>query len=182
MHAFFGENGEPTTEWWNVVARFREQAARFWEQYERLKNIDISGFPKNLRDEYYRLMSRFESVRETVEKITNAIDTFVGWFKGWFGMEGASTLREVGALPLIPIAVIGGSIAAMSKIITDTMEFYKKIDVYEQAVAQGATPQQAAEAVSRVQGGLFANVGNLVPVLIAGMLFVFVLPRLTGGK
>lgn len=181
-HVFFGEDGEPTPQWWNVVARFRQQARRFWEQYERLKNIDVSGLPQNLRDEYYRLISRFEKTRETVENVTNSIDTFIGWFKGWFGMEGTSSLRELGALPLVPVAVIGGAIAVMSKIVTDTVEFYKKVDIYEQAVAQGATPGQAADAVSRVQGGFFANVGNLAPVLIAGVLFVFVLPRITGGK
>lgn len=193
MNRFFAANGEPTPEWWDVVGRFREKARAFWDWYERLQKVNIAQYPEWLKSEYSGLISRYQKLRKRVEEVTAAIDKVVNFFKNWDdpGMTDPDyptkpDLGQMGApvvIPIIGIAVIAGAITAMTYLITDTVTFFKKLEKFDQLRKEGVSAGKASQIVKETIGGnAWSTIAKSIPLALAGIFAVFVLPDLLGGK
>jgi len=93
-------------------------------------------------------------------------------------LSGVGGLGALGVLPvLIPIAVIAGSLTAISYWITDAQKFQAKIEEQKRLEAQGIDPRQAAKMVEQkfgtVGGKLIGDLGTVAKLAgIAGILFI----------
>lgn len=163
---------EETTAWYDLVGKFRNLANQFMSSWNYLlsQQAYVNAHPE-LKSDYTALMSRGVSLRSTIESTLSTIQGAMDWLKNWFGL---------GLIPLIPIAVLAGSIALVTKWVTDAYALKARIDEQQRLEAKGLTPQQAANVLKQSAGepskGIFdtlaANVQNIAigAVVIGGVL------------
>lgn len=171
-HRFFGENGEPTPEWYDIVGKFKARAREFWDKYEKLKQIDPETLTPDLRERRKILLSRYEKIRATIENITWAIDQIIGFFGG-----DDSNVGNLGVIQFVPIAVISAAVATMGYIISDSVKYFKKINIYYDALDRGKSPEQAAEVAEKVDKGFLANIGSNLTTAALALAAVVIIPQ-----
>lgn len=161
-----------------IIARFKARIAEFQDLFSRLSGVG-QQVPPEMMGEYETLVSRGSTIQTTIDTITGGINTAVDWFKGAFGMDAVGMARkgELGAIPLLPVAAISGAMALIGYWITDTMQFIKKMDQFEQMRAQGVPASEAAKAVQTAGAGLPLFGVDLqkwlVPMVILGGVWWF---------
>jgi len=164
--------------WYNLVGQFRAKAQQFEQIYNKLMS-DQSYALSNpaLASDYRALLQIGRVTRAKIIATRNKIDSVIGWLKGLVGMN------ELGFIPLIPIAIVAASLAAITKWVTDAYAMSARIDEAKRLEAKGVPPERAAKIAGRrvaSQGG--GLVGSLLGIhpgwLIAGAIAVVALPPL----
>ena len=162
-------------DWEKGVQQLKAKAQEFVAMADRVKRTEqtVKNDPK-LYAEFLTLNARADAVRETIQKVTGGFDKMYGYVRDKLG------LGEMGILPIIPIAVSGAAIAAITKFTTDAVIYLKKVEKLEQ-LAPKIGYEKAAKVVNDLDNrGL--NLGaNLTPLIGFG-LAVMVLPQLLKGK
>ncbi len=170
----------------SIIDRFRQQAREFWRLYQSTgdnANFVATQNP-SIQREYRDLMDRGQGIRSKVEVATGIIDkagamidTAKNWFTDTFGLGGLASVNrmmpeQLGLIPLIPIAVIAGSLAAIGKWVNDALVFNRRINEMKRLQAQGMTPTQAANVIDKIMPkGFGANVtGLLIPIVLVGAI------------
>lgn len=141
-----------TTEWWNLVARFKEAAARVDQVLDTLRGQEAAARQSpGLSAEYDQVMRRAAELRATIAdllaRISGAVDWVRGagdWFSQTFGLSGLGVVPVV-----IGVAAITAALAAVTKFLTDAWSLSKRIDEQIRLEGQGLTPQEAAAVVER---------------------------------
>lgn len=161
-----------------IIERFKARIAEFKSLFSRLSAVS-SQVPAEMQGEYENLVSRGSTIQTTIDTLTGAINKAVDWFKGAFGMDAVGMARQgqLGLIPLLPVAAISGALALIGYWITDTMQFIKKMDQFEQLRAQGVSAAEAAKAVQTAATGapLFGVdlQAWIVPMVILGGVWWF---------
>lgn len=161
--------------WYDVIGKFREQAAKFTAAYNALLATENSAKKSPaLYAEYSTLRKKADDVKAKVQKVTGAVDQAAAWLKSAFGL---------GALPaLVPVAVVVSAVAAMSYIVADISKFVMRVRQFETVSAQ-VGPEKAAAIVAQSNpgGGVFDSFGasvKSVALLVAVIAGVYYLPKL----
>lgn len=160
--------------WYDVIGKFREQAAKFTAAYNALLATEsVAKKSPALLAEYVALRRKADDVKATVQKVTGAVDQAAGWLKSTFGL---------GALPaLVPVAVVVSAVAAMSYIVADISKFVIKARQFETVSAQ-VGPEKAAQIVQQAGAGdIFSSIGasaKSVAMLVALVAGLYYLPKL----
>lgn len=171
----------------SAIENFKAKAREFWTMWNALgsKRAIVAKQSPEMRREYVDLMARGQSVRSGVETITGLIDRAAGaydsvrdWLSDTFGLGGVELERQtqLGLLPLIPIAAIGLSLAAMGKWISDAYQLNRRLEEIQRLENRGLSPQQAAQVVSKTMPkGFFSGAQAIaVPLLLAaGAMFIY---------
>ena len=167
--------------WYDVIIKFKNYTTKFTENYNRLKtiNIDPSRYPA-LADEQLELLKRGTTVKANINKITNTIDDAWTWLKSKFGFDGlndvATLSHGLGFVPLIPIAVVAGSVTLLVKWILDYSEFVKRYDYATELEQKGYSTTQINELMTGItQEKPLIDFGKAMPVLIIAGLGIFVI-------
>jgi len=172
--------------WYDVIGKFRDKAQEFTQAYNKL--LSVKGEASATRataKEYNDLIARGKKIKSNVQSITSKIDGAWAWLKSNFGFDGIeeannmARINGLGVLPIIPIAVVGGSIALLGKWVSDAYIFMEKLKESKRLqMEKGLTPEQAAKVVDRLEKkGAFVNVGLkrlIVPLAILGAIIVAV--------
>lgn len=167
--------------------KFRVEATRFRDAFLALGSTrEFAQSRPELKAEYDALSSRGQTIKSTVEYITRTVDQVTGFFsdawastssaaKRFFGL-GIAPPRNLGIIPLIPIAAITGAVALMAKFVSDVYLFERKVGEQKRLEDQGLSPGEASSIVrNTVGGGLFDVLGGLKwPLLAAGGVWFFV--------
>jgi len=164
----------------SLLNRFKAKANEFMNALDRLNNI--GEVPPNLAEEFSYLTTTAEVVSGTIQTITGTVDSVTGFFSDFFAFDGVAATRDyinnkpaqgMGLIPLIPVAMIAGAIAAMSKFIADVYVFERKITEQKRLEATGMKPEQAAQIVDKISGqGVIQQLQGLAkPVGFALSLF-----------
>ena len=162
-----------TSEYDAAVARWREKVAEFQSALSLFIANRADAVALGFGDEWNQLYSRAQAIQSTLTGIADGLSGIYGWVKDVFGLGG------LGVVPLIPIAVITGSIATLAYFINQILQFNQKIAL---AKSMNYTPAQVNELLDA--GGILGNSQSntiLATVLIGGALLYFV-PRLMKGK
>lgn len=91
------------------------------------------------------------------------------------GIEGVfGTIDELenvglGILPLIPIAVVGASLAGMYKWTLDYQTFKRQVEEQKRLEARGVDPASAARMVAQKGAPSLISFGTLSPLLLIGL-------------
>jgi len=154
----------------SLLNRFKAKATEFMAAIDKLYTID--NVPANLQEEYSGLISTANIIQGTISTITGTVDSVTGFFSDYFGFDGVSNVRDyingnrqnnaLGFVPLIPVALISGALAAMTKFISDVYVFERKITEQKRLESTGVNPTKAAEIVSKINGqSLMQNLTSL---------------------
>lgn len=125
-------------------------------------------------------------VQNTLNSIKSQWDVFTGWLRGTVGMS------SLGLLPLIPVAITAASAAAIIVSLTswlrESSQDSRTIDLLKEGRAQGLTPAQAVDIVTKTRGGspsgtfFGINIKWLLLGAAALIIIPVVLPMLKRGK
>lgn len=169
LHALLGTVPTPENEtaWYDVIGKFKAKADEFDKLRADLeKNRVIAAKDPALQTEYNDLMDRSLSIRDKIRSITSSVNGAWQWLKDAVGLDG---LNELGFLPLIPIAVVAGSVTLMVKWISDAYEFNRKMEEIAKLQSKGVSAQQAANIVGQAGGGFsLFSAGTVSKVLLVG--------------
>lgn len=113
-----------------MIESFKNKVRAWWANVEKLRATKV---PVNKQKEKDALLSRAETIRKTIRGLTSWSDTL-----------RINELDGMGFLPLIPVAVIGGAVAAIGYWANDYAKFAKAINYQSTLVSQGIAPDQAA--------------------------------------
>jgi len=175
-----------------TVGGFKGKAREFWALWESLNNerYSISQLPLNLQKEYSDIMERGETIRKSIERMTSVVDSVsnaysssVDWtsrkMETVFNMFGtAGQLGHLG-VPLIPIAVVALSLAAIGKWITDALVVQRKIQLFNRLVASGTSPERASAVVNETTSDPFFkfDAKKMIPIIGVIALIGFLISR-----
>lgn len=184
--------------------KFKAEAVRFRNAFNSLVSLESYAATRpELQAEYNALYSRGETIKKTIDYITRTVDSVTGFFskawgsasstfKNFFGLSGVPARFSpmagpgelqmyarpgLGALPLIPIAVIASAVALMGKWASDVYLFERKATEQKRIEATGASPRAAADIVRGMTdgGGFLGILGNFkLPLMVAGGAYLFV--------
>jgi len=175
-------------EWNSKVAQLKDAVASFETTYANLQSqSDIAKSDPVLYADYSNLMDRGAYVKTVITDTINKLGGALDYAKSVVGVSG---MADLGVLPLIPIAVIAGALALITKWLTDAYAMSKKLNLlqqtYDDAKAAGASPAQLAaishDAALQSSGGLFDGAGDVMNkaifLLIAGGLLYLLAPTI----
>lgn len=174
-------------EWNAKVSELRNAVASFENLYTKLQSQSaIAKTDPVLYADYTALMTRGAYVKSVITNTLTKLGNALSYAKSVVGMEGMGSL---GALPLVPIAIIAGALALITKWIADAVVTSRKLDqlsvAYNDAKAAGATPQQLAAiahdaAMTNTGEGLFDGAGEfankVIVIMVVGGLIYLLLP------
>lgn len=163
----------------NLITRFKTTAGEFSNVYQTLKNREST--PEIMSAERDVLLKRGAAIMASISWVTNTVDSISGVLSNILNYNGSQEVSNyinnsgtsLGALPLLPIAAISGSIAIMTKFISDIVIFNRKADEQIRLEAEGVAPERAAEIVAGMGKG--ANLAGLLslakPIILAFGIF-----------
>jgi len=157
-----------------MLQNFKNKATAFNQKFEKLKTMrsQVANYPA-LNREFNTLVNRGASIKTTISTITGGVDSVVQWFNNLFGKS--DQVNGLGLLPLIPIAIVAGSLVAMGKFATDIFLFQRRFEETKRLEQRGIKPARAAEIVAgKAPIGVIAGMTRevMIPVTIAGTLLI----------
>lgn len=129
-----------------MIESFKNKVRAWWANVEKLRATKV---PANKQKEKDALLSRAETIRKTISGLTSWSDTL-----------RINELNGMGFLPLIPVAVIGGAVAAIGYWANDYAKFISTINYQNTLVSQGIAPERAA-AIANQQAESGSLLGGL---------------------
>lgn len=166
----------------SLLNRFKSKADEFMRALDKLNSLN--DVPANLEEEFSGLRLTADIVGGTINTITTTIDSVTGFFSDFFNFDGVGATRDyinnkptngMGLIPLVAPAMIAGSIAAMTKFISDVYVFERKITEQKRLVSTGVSAQDAANIVDKISGqGMIKQLQGLAKPLAfaAGLFFI----------
>lgn len=144
----------------SLINNFKQRARDWAIKVVELTNTEVPG---PLQPQKRKLLSQANIIKTGVEKIFGTMDEFVN--------------VGLGIVPLIPVAVLGASIAAMTKWSLDFVKFMEAVKEQRRLEATGMDPAKAAEIANQKLSRPFINIDMkklvLPAVLIGGAVWYF---------
>lgn len=173
---------EDAISWKQWLMDFEKSYQAFHENYSALLHLHDYVYDKHpeLKPEYDRLLreaqkhdaalERFKSIRSTVYSWLQRIGRFVG-------------LGDVGALPLIPIAIsvtaASAALILVGKWIKDAFIFSRQLNALQAMEARGVPAKQASDIISKISRGAQMSIFGLnLNVLVVGLVALVLVPPL----
>jgi hypothetical protein len=166
-----------------IIRDFNNKLAEF-DRLRRwfIAEKDVAKTDARLNQEYDALMKRADLLQGTIQKAKDAINQLNNmvenmtpdWLRDWLNNTNGDSL---GLVPLLVAGAITGALAWLGTWITDAYIVGKKIEAQKIAIAAGADPTKATEAVfgapEETMFG-FGAIGTLGLLLLAGgAVFLF---------
>jgi len=133
-------------EWENAVNNFKQKAKSFVNEYLALQNREnIAALDPKTKSEYDSLMKKGSYIFETIKSLAAKMDYAISNLMG----GNSNALNGMGILPLLPIAVIAGAVAAIVAWLSDAYIMNRKLDSIEKLHAEsGADPVKLSQAIA----------------------------------
>jgi len=126
-----------SVQWQRAVNSLKTKAGEFNGLYDQLLSLRyVAEQSPDLLPTYNKLMRNGARLKSTIQSTTQSIDSIYDTLRGAVG------LGSLGLLPLVPVAVIAGSISALGIWITDAYVALKQLDERKVLINQGFTPTQ----------------------------------------
>lgn len=170
-----------------LLDQFSARAREFWRLWGLLDSERDVAVQMGAGREYDALMKRGVVIKTTVNRLTRAIDAGVGAYryavdKTSRGIENVVDFYRdnigwgLGAIPLIPVAVVGVASAAIVKWTSEAVILSRRIALYKTMRADGVSAGAAAKRVNQIvkSPGFFTlNTPSVIPIVVAlGVAFV----------
>ncbi len=182
------QNDPANAELWTKVDEFKSKADEFYNEWQRLRGMRQAAArdPEALK-EWNRLMGQADGVAAKVSDVEKAVNQAKSWGLSVFGLNGLrDSLGELGAVQFV-VALVIGAIAWLGTWLADAYQLDRKLTYQEELIAQGISPERAAETASgeATGGGFVSQLGQgigkgLAIAAAAGLLFYFLLEKKRG--
>lgn len=138
--------------WVRSVEDLKRKASEFMGLY----NEAIASTPQTpeLANTRERVLDKSRAIKATIEDVTSQIDWAYAKWQEYFGDESDGTLQNLGLLPLIPVAVIGGAVAGVVYGIKQLKDYLTENQRIRMLRAEGYSAQQAVEIARQQSGGI----------------------------
>ena len=149
-----------------------------WKSMENKRGGEAARLPE-FKQQYTDLMNRGSTIRDSVETVTGMIDKVADvydnakqWLSNTFQFNGVH--QPMGALPvLIPVAVIGVSLAAMGKWVKDAYALNRRLNAVQTLIDKGMSAERAVKTVAvSMPKSFFGEMNKTIPLLIGGGLLI----------
>lgn len=177
-------------EWQDAVIRWRDTATDFMNAKARLEAAGGQAYELG-PEEYARWLDKLDYANRTqtaIEMLQESLAATSTWAKRTLGL---GAIARMGAIPLIPVAVITGSIAtlitatyAISSYVDEMQNRWNYINNNPQLTpAQVQDILQAGGAdVTGGMGDAIKGVGNMAAMIVVGGLLLYFGPMLLAAK
>ena len=159
--------------WYDIAGQFQARYAEFNAVYAGLQaqSDAVTGMPAELQIEYQQLMDQAATIKSTADGAMASVNSALTYLKSVFGL---------GFIQLVPIAVIGASLAAVTYWLSNAYVTAKKLDTFNAAVASGVNPTTALQTITAQSGlGSFTSaIGGALGWAVVIGVAIFILPRL----
>lgn len=133
-----GAAGALADDWTDAVNRLKEKAREFTAVYSTLLNAR-EGLSGNDLARVDALLRRGNIVRSTIDGIARTVGGIAGLLPSKT-LAGYARGGQLGALPLVSIAVILGAIAAITAWLSDAYVEIKRLNLAEEVHRAGGNP------------------------------------------
>lgn len=179
--------------WFDLLGKWRKAASDFEQAQAWLASQAsfMAAQSPAIRAEYQDKTQKAATLKARIMQVSGALRSVESWLKGAYTSvvqpweRAGVSIREwlgLGAVPaLIPFAVVGAALAAVSYFLVDFAKYRTKLTELRRLQEQGYTPEQAAAMLERIEPK--GILGGMQGVLLAGALLalvIFVLPRMRG--
>lgn len=173
--------GDLNAEWQRQVNRLKDKAAEFSRVFTKLEQRQpLAEQSPVLKHRYDRVMKLGLNVRQTVQGITGKIDAALRGFQDLFGLS--PNMAGMGAVPLVPIAVIAGAIAAITAWLTDAYALDRQLDSLDSQIKAGVDPVVAGDNIAKSGDQPLIDVANpfkgATGLILGGVALYFFWPTL----
>lgn len=169
-------------QWYDLVGKFKQKVAEFQAAWAELMSEQsfVASHP-SLQTDFNYLVGLGQTLKSKIQSATSLIDQTVKMAGNlWSSISTTFTNvfgdieepPQLGFLPLIPIAVIAASVAAIAYFVTEVYKFKTKVDQIKKLEAQGMTAQQAIATAGNVQPGMLSQLKGIALPLAAVTAFV----------
>lgn len=165
------------------VAKLRRTGVEFDKVYTRLQSYQqIAAKDPTKYASYYRTLQKGDAVRAQIRKAVESVQSIGAWLKDNFNVS----LGDLGAIPLIPIAVVGGIIVATNIALSWIPEAMREMSIMDavRAAISGGDPKLAASILEKAgkKDTTSGNIADMAMWLAIGAVAIFVLPKLLGRR
>lgn len=167
----------PIDEFNSQVALFNKKVVEFNATMQKVSEAKNKSIVRNNPE----LSNKANSILSTAESAKKYIIDVGAKIKNYFA---ATNSEEMGALPLVPVAVImtaiAGAILALNQVISSGNEFLNDVAMREQVASGKLSPQQfAALKQKQAETGFFAGSDKIIKgliglVVVGGIVYYFV--------
>lgn len=162
----------------NAIEAFRNAAREFTAEYQWLRDNPppFVVAPAVMR-EYESLLNRSRIIGSTLQNATRAIDAVIGSVWRTTGTDLAGV--GLGALPLIPLAVVGGATAALIAGVNAIRRFRETMRVYNELRSQNVVADEAWRRAreATAEPSVFGTLGRDAIFAAAGVAVLIYLLR-----
>jgi hypothetical protein len=158
---------EQETAWYDVVGKFRNAAADYDRAISTAQSYaDVAAESPELKAQYDAAMSTYDTLRERIASVQQAISSAMGWFRNLFSAASPG-MHGLGILPLVPIALVTATLAVVAYEARQVWTLNAKLSAAADLRRQGVPAAQAAEMVAQITGES-PDSGGIVGMLIGG--------------
>lgn len=151
---------EWTQEWQNAVDNFKNKAKTFLSTFDRLKLREktAQSDPK-LKSDYDSLMAKGQWLYGAISNLAQSID----------GATKSGLMNGLGLLPLIPLAIIAGTLTAITAWLTNAYIIDRKLDAAEAAIDSGQSGEDLLHAVNKKGSLVNVEMGSMAMWALIGI-------------
>jgi len=169
--------------WYDAVGRLRDKSNEFAQaRFNLIENRNVVPRDEKYIAEYNDLVRRSKLIQGNVQKVMGGVNYVANLFKSTFGEANAHSMGQIGVIPLVPVAIIGTSVALLSKWLTDAYMFMTKINKVKELEAGGMPTAQAIATVAKMSPPAFAGIMGFLPMLLLGGAAIYLLPKILKGR
>jgi hypothetical protein len=161
----------------NAINSLRQKGAEFSRVYDTfLSNQSYALSNPALADEWLSIKSKADAVRGTISYINNVVDSASNWLSGVFGLSGTQLgcaacdhHKQLGWLPLLPVAYVTAAVTALTYVIGAIIENNRKISLLRDGYLTG-------DQYGNNNKGLFGGIENILKIALIGAGIYIALP------
>lgn len=169
--------------WEAAVASFQDAIQRHWDNRDKAIALGDAEFAH-----WQAQLDSALRIKTAIEMLQDGLSSTSQWARETFGLSGIQRMSGIahangmGAIPLIPVAVIVGSIATVTSIIYALTTYNNELERKWAYVAANPnlTPAQVADVIG--SGNVFTDIGSGIKStafwIVAGGLMLFFGPEL----
>jgi len=169
---------DAVTRWTNAVATMQAARQRHLANESKARDLGTT--------EYAKWEAELESMYRTqaaVEMLQDAISATSSWARDTFGLSGIQRgMAGMGFIPLVPVAIIVGSISAVTSVVYALNSYNDELErkwAYVNA-NPNMTPAQVEDLVNSggPVGAVVETVGGMAGIIVIGGLLLYFGPAL----
>lgn len=159
----------------DAVNRWKSAVSDFEAQLERLRSLYPAAVATGDIAAWQEQYDKAVVMKQVIADLQSKLGGVVDWFKRVFGLAG---LDAMGAVPLVPVAIIIGSISAVTSLTYAIYSYNNELEQKWSYVKSqpGMTPNQVTDFIGG--GSIIPSKGDLITWIVIGGVALYFGPKM----